>query len=162
MLTPIPPPPASTRAPRWRAALFLFGPLVVPIIVPFLGAGASISTLLLGPEQARRLWPRFRVATSRAYVVAAFAAFWVPVVLAIAGVDALSHVGWLVLPLCGPRDLFGTVTPPAVAVAVYSVGCFASVRLDAPWVWPIAAAAAVASFEWAWRAVEAAGHGWIC
>ncbi len=147
--------------PRSRlAALFLFAPLVVPLVLPFFGVLISPLTLVLAPSLAPRVWPSITRSKAIGYAGLALIAFWALPISSFAGLGLAS--GWFILPLCGPADAVGLFVPAGTALVVYAAGCVTSVRLVRPIVWVAAAALAMVAYETAWAVLEASGDAWIC
>ena len=129
-------------ARRWLPAVFLFGALVAPLVLPFFGVLASLATLAIAPLFGPRIWPGATGRAATGYTILALIAFWVLPILSFVGVGDLAS-GWFVIPLCGPANAAAWLIPTGAAFLIYSIGCIVSVRRGLPVAWVAAAAIAM-------------------
>ena len=145
-------------ARRWLPAVFLFGALVAPLVLPFFGVLISLLTFVLAPALGPAVWPGVTRSRSTGYAALALIAFWVLPILSFAGVGGLSS-GWFVIPLCGPASTVAWLIPTGAAFLIYSIGCIASVRRVGPSWWVASAALAMVAYE---AVLAASGDMWVC
>jgi hypothetical protein len=148
----------TQHLPRVASAGLLFGALVAPLIVPFFGVLASISTLLLAPALGPGVWPGITRRRATGYTFLALMTFWVLPILSFNGVGDLSS-GWFIIPLCGPASTVAWLVPTGAALLVYAIGCVVSVRRALPVAWVAAAALAMVAYE---VLLAASGDMWVC
>jgi hypothetical protein len=148
------------RPRRWLAALFLFAPLVVPLVLPFFGVLISLLTLALAPSLGPRVWPGTARTKASGYALLALIAFWALPIASFGGLDLAS--GWFILPLCAPAGAVAWFGTAGAALVVYAAGSIASVRLVRPIAWVAGTALAMVAYEAAWAVLEASGDRWVC
>lgn len=132
-----------------------FVPAALAFLVPVFGPLIALASPVLAARHHGRLWPGSRRRTALLAGLTVVTGIWVSLVLVPYGV-------FLLIPLCGPENLFGWLLPSAIAVASYGLVCLASVRRRNPWLWPLGAVVGAVAFSLTGLALAATGYGFIC